>query len=56
LIGAIVLTHRERRGVKRQDAGAQGARTVEASMALSRPAIGAGIDTSAGVQQPEEVA
>ncbi|WP_448585739.1 NADH-quinone oxidoreductase subunit J [Thermaurantiacus sp.] len=49
MIGAIVLTHRSRAGVKRQSVAAQTARTPETAVALERPAVGAGVDTGAGV-------
>jgi len=50
MIGAIVLTLRHRHGVKRQDVGRQNARTPASAVTAARPAIGAGIDTGAGVQ------
>lgn len=50
MIGAIVLTHRERTGVKRQSAAVQAARDPAATVALVRPEVGAGVDTEAGVQ------
>jgi NADH-quinone oxidoreductase subunit J len=53
MIGAIVLTHRERAGVKRQDPAAQRARDAASSVAIARPAVGAGVDTSAGVKLDE---
>ncbi|QMW21842.1 NADH-quinone oxidoreductase subunit J [Sandaracinobacteroides saxicola] len=50
MIGAIVLTHRQRPGVKRQDVGKQNARTAENAVALTKPALGAGVDTAEGVK------
>jgi NADH-quinone oxidoreductase subunit J len=50
MIGAIVLTHRARGGVRRQSPAEQAARTPEAAVALSRPAVGAGVDTGGGVR------
>lgn len=50
MVGAIVLTHRERAGVKRQDPAAQAARTPEAAVVIARPAVGAGVETEAGVR------
>jgi NADH-quinone oxidoreductase subunit J len=50
MVGAIVLTHRQRAGVKRQDPAAQAARTRETAIANARPAVGAGVDTREGVQ------
>jgi NADH-quinone oxidoreductase subunit J len=50
MIGAIVLTHRTREGVKRQSVERQTARTPEAAVALERPTIGQGVDTDAGVR------
>jgi NADH-quinone oxidoreductase subunit J len=48
MIGAIVLTLRERKGIKRQDVPAQNARTKEAAMAVKQ------VPSRAGV--PEEMA
>ncbi|WP_448585503.1 NADH-quinone oxidoreductase subunit J [Thermaurantiacus sp.] len=57
MVGAIVLTHRERTGVRRQDPAAQRARDPSTSIAVTRPAIGAGVetavDTGAGARQDE---
>ncbi len=50
MVGAIVLTHRERAGVKRQDPARQAARTPVAAIAVVRPQVGAGVETGAGVQ------
>ncbi len=44
MIGAIVLTHRTREGVKRQDIGRQVARTPAGATQTARPALGAGVD------------
>ncbi len=43
MIGAIVLTHRAREGTRRQDIGAQVARTPELATSAARPALGAGV-------------
>ncbi|WP_374390444.1 NADH-quinone oxidoreductase subunit J [Sandaracinobacter sp.] len=50
MVGAIVLTLRRRPGVKRQDVSAQNARTPASAVTITKPAIGAGVDTGAGVQ------
>lgn len=50
MVGAIVLTHRDRAGVKRQDPARQAARTAQAAVALERPPVGAGVDTEGGVR------
>ncbi|MCG2842390.1 NADH-quinone oxidoreductase subunit J [Sandaracinobacter sp. RS1-74] len=50
MIGAIVLTLRQRPGVKRQNVAAQNARTPETSIAVTRPKVGAGVDTDGGVK------
>lgn len=44
MIGAIVLTHRQRVGTRRQDIGAQVARTPANAVRAARPAIGKGVD------------
>lgn len=55
MIGAIVLTLRHRPGVKRQSVAAQNARTPANAVSIERPAVGAGVDTGAGVQRvPDE--
>ncbi|MBS3961765.1 MAG: NADH-quinone oxidoreductase subunit J [Sandarakinorhabdus sp.] len=55
MIGAIVLTLRHRPGVKRQSVAAQNARTPANAVSMERPAVGAGVDTGAGVQRvPDE--
>ena len=43
MVGAIVLTHRQRPGTKRQDVGAQVARTPASSISNVRPASGEGV-------------
>lgn len=43
MIGAIVLTHRTRAGVKRQNAWAQMQRNPADDLSLAQPAIGAGV-------------
>ena len=43
MIGAIVLTHRHRSDVKRQDIPTQNYRTVEESFTIARPKVGAGV-------------
>lgn len=48
MVGAIVLTLRQRPGVKRQSIAAQNARSALAD--IEKPAIGAGVDTKGGVQ------
>ena len=50
MIGAIVLTHRSRQGVKRQSVARQQARTPETAVVRTRPPVGAGVDTDAGVR------
>ncbi len=50
MIGAIVLTHRTRAGVKRQSVRAQQDRTPESAVSLARPPVGAGVDTEEGVR------
>ncbi|WP_199553434.1 NADH-quinone oxidoreductase subunit J [Sandaracinobacteroides hominis] len=50
MIGAIVLTLRRRPGVKRQDISKQNARTPASAVTITRPQLGAGVDTDAGVQ------
>ncbi|MFN7173567.1 MAG: NADH-quinone oxidoreductase subunit J [Thermaurantiacus tibetensis] len=50
MVGAIVLTHRERAGVKRQDPFRQASRTPAETIALARPAVGAGVETEGGVR------
>ncbi|MFN7176896.1 MAG: NADH-quinone oxidoreductase subunit J [Thermaurantiacus sp.] len=50
MIGAIVLTHRERKGVRRQSVREQQARSPENAVSLARPKVGAGVDTDAGVR------
>jgi NADH-quinone oxidoreductase subunit J len=42
MVGAIVLTHRRRGGVQRQNIGAQLARTVKDSMVMAKPDVGKG--------------
>jgi NADH-quinone oxidoreductase subunit J len=44
MIGAIVLTHRQRPGVRRQDAAAQAAVRSADAVRLTRPAIGQGVE------------
>lgn len=44
MVGAIVLTHRRRVGVKRQDIAAQTARTPAGTLAPARPALGRGVE------------
>jgi NADH-quinone oxidoreductase subunit J len=50
MIGAIVLTHRQRKGVRRQSVREQQARSPQNAVSLTRPKIGAGVDTDAGVR------
>jgi NADH-quinone oxidoreductase subunit J len=50
MVGAIVLTLRHRPGVKRQDVAKQNARTPANAITITRPTVGAGVDTGAGVQ------
>jgi NADH-quinone oxidoreductase subunit J len=49
MVGAIVLTLRQRPGVKRQDVAKQNARTPANAITITRPTVGAGVDTDAGV-------
>jgi NADH-quinone oxidoreductase subunit J len=49
MVGAIVLTLRHRPGVKRQDVAKQNARTPANAVTITRPAVGAGVDTNVGV-------
>jgi NADH-quinone oxidoreductase subunit J len=49
MVGAIVLTLRHRPGVKRQDVAKQNARTPASAVTITRPTVGAGIETDAGV-------
>lgn len=44
MIGAIVLTHRARVGVRRQDIGAQVARTPALATRATQPVLGGGVD------------
>ncbi|MGQ5701270.1 NADH-quinone oxidoreductase subunit J [Sandaracinobacteroides sp. A072] len=50
MVGAIVLTLRQRPGVKRQSIARQNARTPENAVTITRPAVGAGVDTDGGVK------
>ena len=50
MIGAIVLTHRQRGGVRRQDVPTQNARTPGSAFDNVKPTVGAGIRTDGGVQ------
>jgi NADH-quinone oxidoreductase subunit J len=50
MVGAIVLTLRERPGVKRQSISQQNARTPATAISVQRPTVGAGVDTAGGVQ------
>ncbi len=43
MIGAIVLTHRQRGGVRRQDVGKQIARRPEDAIRLAKPEVGQGV-------------
>jgi NADH-quinone oxidoreductase subunit J len=45
MIGAIVLTHRQRPGVRRQKVAIQNARSVQDTLAIRQVAQGSGIDT-----------
>ena len=55
MVGAIVLTLRHRPGVKRQSVAAQNARTPANAVSMENPAVGAGVDTGAGVKRvPDE--
>lgn len=49
MVGAIVLTLRQRPGVKRQDVAKQNARTPANAVTITRPAVGAGVNTDVGV-------
>ncbi|MFN7398720.1 MAG: NADH-quinone oxidoreductase subunit J [Sandaracinobacter sp.] len=49
MVGAIVLTLRHRPGVKRQDVAKQNARTPANAVTITRPTVGAGVDTDVGV-------
>ena len=53
MIGAIVLTHRERTAVKRQDIARQNARSVGDTLAVVRVPLGAGMK-STGIYRPKE--
>jgi len=44
MIGAIVLTHRRRVGVKKQSIAAQNARTPAATVQIGKAAVGQGVD------------
>ncbi|MEK6542512.1 MAG: NADH-quinone oxidoreductase subunit J [Pseudomonadota bacterium] len=44
MIGAIVLTHRPRKGVKRQDVSAQNARRPQDATRLVNPGVGQGVE------------
>jgi NADH-quinone oxidoreductase subunit J len=46
MIGAIVLTHRVRGGVKRQDIGAQVARTPASATRRAQPVLGGGVEVT----------
>ena len=48
LIGAIVLTHRQRGGVRRQSVEAQVSRTPMGSIVTSQPPVGAGVSITDG--------
>ncbi len=50
MVGAIVLTLRQRPGVKRQSIARQNARGPATSIRVTRPAVGAGVNTDEGVQ------
>ena len=50
MVGAIVLTLRQRPGVRRQNVAAQNARTPASAVTITKPATGAGVDTDRGVQ------
>ncbi|MGJ3262381.1 MAG: NADH-quinone oxidoreductase subunit J [Salinarimonas sp.] len=52
MIGAIVLTLRERVGVKRQDAARQAARTKAEAIGMTTPPIGKGLGAGAGASAP----
>lgn len=49
MVGAIVLTLRQRPGVKRQSVARQNARTPANAVTVTRPAVGAGVETDGGV-------
>ena len=53
MVGAIVLTLRRRPGVRRQNLARQRRRSVTNTISIERPAVGAGVDTSAGVRVEE---
>ncbi|MBV7256679.1 NADH-quinone oxidoreductase subunit J [Pacificimonas sp. WHA3] len=44
MIGAIVLTHRQRSGVKRQNIGQQVARRPEDAVIITKPGVGQGVE------------
>ena len=44
MVGAIVLTHRQRVGIRKQDIGVQVARTPAAAIHTARPVVGAGVE------------
>jgi NADH-quinone oxidoreductase subunit J len=50
MIGAIVLTHRQRGGVRRQNVSGQNARTPESAFRNVKPVVGAGISVDGGVK------
>lgn len=50
MVGAIVLTLRQRPGVKRQSVAKQNARTPDNAIRVTRPAVGAGVETDGGVE------
>jgi NADH-quinone oxidoreductase subunit J len=50
MVGAIVLTLRQRPGVKRQSVARQNARTPANAVEVTRPAVGAGVETDGGVR------
>ncbi len=50
MVGAIVLTLRQRPGVKRQSVARQNARTPGNAVSVVRPAVGAGVETDGGVR------
>ncbi|MGP9818426.1 NADH-quinone oxidoreductase subunit J [Salinarimonas sp. NSM] len=52
MIGAIVLTLRDRVGVKRQDAARQAARTKDEAIGMTSPPIGKGLGSGSGVPAP----
>ena len=53
MIGAIVLTHRERNAAKRQDIARQNARTVGDTLAVVRVPLGAGMKET-GIYRPKQ--